>query len=76
MVFDNADDPPPEVVAKYFPPGNRGNILITSRNQSMKRVVSSENRIEIRKMKELDAITLLLKASCHQQTLISAHSGP
>ena len=30
IVFDNADDPLPEVVAKFFPPGNRGNILITS----------------------------------------------
>jgi hypothetical protein len=32
IVFDNADDPLPEVVAKFFPPGDRGNILITSRN--------------------------------------------
>jgi hypothetical protein len=30
IVFDNADDPLSEVVAKYFPPGDRGNILITS----------------------------------------------
>ena len=32
IVFDNADDPSPEVVAKFLPPGNRGNIMITSRN--------------------------------------------
>ena len=29
-VFDNADNLPPEVVVKFIPPGNRGNILITS----------------------------------------------
>jgi hypothetical protein len=63
MVFDNADVPPPEVVEKFIPPGNRGNILITSRNRSMGRIVSLENRIEINEMDEADAITLLLKAS-------------
>ena len=30
VVFDNADNPPSEVIAKFIPPGNRGNILITS----------------------------------------------
>ena len=64
IVFDNADVPPPEVVEKFIPPGNRGNILITSRNKSMGRIVSFENRIEIKEMEEADAITLLLKASC------------
>jgi hypothetical protein len=65
IVFDNTDDLSPEALAKYFPPGNRGNILITSRNQSMGRVVTLlENSIEINEMEELDAITLLLKASC------------
>ena len=64
MVFDNADAPPPEVVEKFIPSGNRGNILITSRNRSMGRIVSIENRIEIKEMVEADAITLLLKASC------------
>jgi len=63
IVFDNADDLPPEVVAKFIPPGNRGNILITSRNPSMGRVISFENTIEIKEMEEPDAITLLLKAS-------------
>ena len=64
IVFDNADEPPPEVVAKFFPSGNRGNILITSRNRSMGRVVSFENSIEIHEIEKSDAITLLLKASC------------
>ena len=64
IVFDNADDLPPDVVAKFIPPGNRGNILITSRNRSMRRVIASENVIEINEMEEADAITLLLKSSC------------
>ena len=62
IVFDNADVPSPEVVEKFIPPGNRGNILITSRNRSIGRVVSFENIIEIKEMEEADAITLLLKA--------------
>jgi hypothetical protein len=65
MVFDNADDLSPEAVANFFPPGNRGNILITSQNQSMGRIVTLlENSIEINEIEEPDAITLLLKASC------------
>ena len=32
IVFDNADVPP-DAVAKFIPPGNGGNILITSRNR-------------------------------------------
>jgi tetratricopeptide (TPR) repeat protein len=64
IVFDNADDLSPDVVAKFVPPGNRGNILITSRNRSMGRLIAFENVIEINEMEEADAITLLLKASC------------
>ena len=63
IVFDNADAPPPEVVEKFIPPGNGGNILITSRNRSMGRIVSFENIIEIKEMEEADAIALLLKSS-------------
>ena len=32
IVFDNADELPVYVVERFIPPGNRGNILITSRN--------------------------------------------
>ena len=63
IVFDNADDPPVYMVEKFIPQGNRGNILITSRNRSMGRAISFENIIEINEMEEADAITLLLKAS-------------
>ena len=64
IVFDNADDLTPNVVAKFIPPGNRGNILITSRNPSMGRLIAFKNVIEVKEMEEADAITLLLKASC------------
>ena len=63
IVFDNADDISPGVVERFIPPGNRGNILITSRNRSMGRVIAFENLIEITEMEESDAITLLLRAS-------------
>jgi hypothetical protein len=63
IVFDNADEPLPEVVARFFPPGDRGNILITSRNRSMGRIIAFQNVIEINEMEESDAITLLLRAS-------------
>ena len=63
IVFDNADDLLPEVVAKFFPLGDSGNILITSRNRSMGRIISFENIIEISEMEESDAVTLLLRAS-------------
>ena len=64
IVFDNADHLSPDVVAKFIPPGNRGNILITSRNRSMGRLIAFENVIEINEMEEADAVTLFLKASC------------
>ena len=63
IVFDNADEPPVYVVERFIPPGNRGNILITSRNRSMGSLISFENIIEINEMEEADAISLLLKAS-------------
>ena len=63
IVFDNADDVSPELVARFIPAGNRGNILITSRNRSMGRIIGFENLIEITEMEEADAITLLLRAS-------------
>ena len=63
IVFDNTDNPSPEAVAKFIPSGNRGNILITSRNNSMGRLIGFKNLIEIIEMEESDAITLLLRAS-------------
>ena len=62
IVFDNAV-PSTEVVEKFIPPGNGGNILIISRNKSMRRIVLYEIRIEIQETEGADAITLLPKSS-------------
>ena len=77
IVFDNTDGPSPEVVAKFIPSGNRGNILVTSRNKSMGRVTAFKSLIEITEMEESDAITLLLKGSslCLSAEHIQAAKG-
>ncbi|KAF8992274.1 P-loop containing nucleoside triphosphate hydrolase protein [Cyathus striatus] len=62
MIFDNADGSP-ETVEKFIPPGNIGNILITSRNPEHKRIVSPSNTAEVVVMNEETAAGLLLKAS-------------
>ena len=64
MIFDNADVLSPAALEAYFPPGRKGNILITSRNSAMKTLTSAENSLEVIEMEEKDAIGLLLKASC------------
>ncbi|KAF8991676.1 P-loop containing nucleoside triphosphate hydrolase protein [Cyathus striatus] len=68
IIFDNADGSP-ELIEKYLPPsGNRGNILITSRNSEHKRIVSPMNSMEVSEMSKETAIELLLKASGLNET--------
>ena len=64
MVFDNADVLSPAELEAYFPPGQRGNILITSCNSMMKCLTSPENYLEVAEMEESEAVLLLLKTSC------------
>ena len=64
MVFDNADVLSPAELEAYLPPGRRGNILISSRNSTMRNLTSPENSLGVIEMEENDAIELLLKASC------------
>jgi len=64
MVFDNADVLSPAELEAHLPPGNVGNILITSCNFTMKNLTSPENSLEVTEMEENDTIELLLKASC------------
>ena len=64
MIFDNADILSPAALEAYFPPGRKGNILITSRNSAMKTLTLANNSLEVTEMEEKDAIGLLLKASC------------
>ena len=63
MVFDNADVLSPAELEAYLPPGRGGNILITSRNSTMRNLTSPENSVEVTEMEENDVIELLLKAS-------------
>ena len=63
LIFDNADVLSPAALEVYFPPGMRGNILITSRNSAMMTLTSPESSLEVTEMEERDAVALLLKAS-------------
>ena len=63
MVFDNADVLSPAELEASFPPGNKGNILITSRNSAMRHLTLPENSLEVTDMEENDAAELLLRAS-------------
>jgi hypothetical protein len=62
LIFDNAGGKP-SMALKYLPPGDRGNVLITSRDPGMKHSVSDGAWIEVEEMEEEDAISLLLKAA-------------
>ena len=64
MIFDNADVLSPAALEGYFPPGRKGNILITSRNSNMRTLTLPDSSLEVTEMDEKDAIGLLLKAIC------------
>ena len=64
MVFDNADVLSSAELEAYLPLGRGGNILIASRNSTMRNLTLTENSLEVTEMEENDAIGLLLKASC------------
>ncbi len=61
MVYDHADSY--QIVEKFLPQGNRGNILITSRNRGLNRITSHQNALEVRLMGEDDAVSLLLQSA-------------
>ncbi|KAF8345299.1 hypothetical protein F5887DRAFT_1159043 [Amanita rubescens] len=60
MIYDNADGGY-QVVEKFLPPGNGGNILITSRNLELMRI--TENSMEVLEMGEEEALSLLSKSA-------------
>ncbi|MCJ1479377.1 hypothetical protein MMC13_008062 [Lambiella insularis] len=62
LVIDNADDPSVDY-SRFFPAGDRGHILITSRNQEC-RMLATVGYYEFKDMEQEDAVTLLLKAAC------------
>ena len=60
LILDNADDPLLDI-SLFFPVGNRGTIIITSRNPDLKCHAPVRSR-ELREMETDDAITLLLRS--------------
>jgi hypothetical protein len=60
MVYDGADGHY-QIVEKYLPPGNRGNILITSRSLGLRRITLDS--LQILDMAEEEASLLLLKSA-------------
>lgn len=62
LIIDNADDPSIDY-SRFFPPGERWHILITSRLQDCK-VHATIGFSEFTDLEQEDAITLLLKAAC------------
>ncbi|TFK33839.1 hypothetical protein BDQ12DRAFT_614604, partial [Crucibulum laeve] len=62
LIFDNADGEP-NMVKKYLPSNNTGDILITSRNPNMRSLTGNKSSIELDGMNVEDSIALLLKGS-------------
>ena len=60
MIYDGADGHY-QAVEKFLPPGNGGNILITSRNVGLKRI--TETSLKVLNMVEEEAASLLLKSA-------------
>lgn len=61
LIFDNADDPQLDI-ARFFPAGERGTILVTTRNPECK-IHATMGSSELDQMALDEAITLLLRAS-------------
>jgi endonuclease V-like protein UPF0215 family len=64
VIFDNADDPDLDI-SVYFPVGNRGTILITTRNPDCKVHATDGSWREVSGMQTDEAISLMLKESGH-----------
>ncbi|KAF8720316.1 hypothetical protein AX14_011029, partial [Amanita brunnescens Koide BX004] len=60
MVYDGADGDF-QIIESFFPPGNGGNILITSRNVGLKRITLTS--LKVLNMAEEEAISLLFKSA-------------
>jgi hypothetical protein len=60
MIYDEAHRNY-QIVEKFLPPGNGGNILITSRSIGLKRI--SQTSMKILNMAEEEAVSLLLKSA-------------
>src|SRR6266550_2256168 len=67
IVYDGADGHY-SVVENFLPPGNGGNVMITSRNIGLKQFALSNNSMEVHGMEDEDAISLLLKSGMLDDT--------
>ena len=67
LILDNADDPDLDI-SQYFPVGDRGTILITTRNPDCK-IHATAGSYELGQMETEDAITLILKTTGTQNLL-------
>ena len=61
LILDNADDPSLDI-SQYFPVGNRGSIIVTSRNPECRCHATVGSR-ELREMESDEAVKLLLRSS-------------
>ena len=59
LIIDNADNPDLDL-AGLFPEGDRGHILITTRNPDFRRR-GTDGSVELKGLKEQEALHLLLK---------------
>jgi tetratricopeptide (TPR) repeat protein len=66
LIMDNADDQFLDI-SRFFPAGNRGSIVITTRNPDFQRY-ATVGSYKVDRMHPEDAITLLLKGSAVQDT--------
>ena len=66
LIIDNADDLNIDV-SEFFPKGNRGSILLTTRNPHCK-IHSTVGLCELGQMNMSEAVTLLLKATGSEDT--------
>ena len=66
LIIDNADDPSMDV-SQFFPPGNRGTVIVTTRNPDCK-TQANVGSSEVRELPAEEAITLLLRASGEEET--------
>jgi tetratricopeptide (TPR) repeat protein len=62
LILDNATN---KTAEKVIPPGNRGNILLTSRDQEIGLTLPPAAVAEVNDMEREDAITLLVKTAGH-----------
>ncbi|KAK3495948.1 hypothetical protein B0T13DRAFT_473804 [Neurospora crassa] len=61
LILDNYG--PDKGLSQYIPPGNRGNIIYTSRFASLKQLLPRDAFVQVNELNKEDAITLLLRAA-------------